>query len=60
MTWESVPGRSYFLEWSANLSAQPVFAPLATGLPSSGTNTTFTHTNAPGLGPWFYRVGVEN
>ena len=40
-------------------NAQPVFAPLATRLPSSGTNTSFTHTNAPGLGPWSYRVGVE-
>src|SRR6266540_3253731 len=61
VTWESVPSRSYALEGSPNLSARPPFAPLASHLPAdpfAGT-TTFTHTNAAGLVPLFFRVRVE-
>jgi len=58
--WASVPGKYYFLDWTTNLGAPPIFEPLATHLPASATNTTtFTHTNATSLGPLFYRVGVE-
>jgi len=60
LSWESAPGKDYFLEWTTNFGAPPVFEPLATHLPASATNTTtFTHTNATSLGPLFYRVGVE-
>jgi hypothetical protein len=59
VTWESVPGHSYFLEGSTNLGAMPRFVPLATHLTGSVSTTTFTHTNAAGPGPVFYRVGVE-
>jgi hypothetical protein len=61
VTWQCVPGRSYALEGSASLSAATPFLPLAIHLsanPSAAT-TAFTHTNAAGAGPWFYRVRVE-
>ncbi len=59
VSWESVPGRSYFLDWSTSLGAQPGFKRLATHLPAAASTTIFTHTNAAGVGPLFYRVGVE-
>ena len=58
VTWQSVEGVSYFLERSTNLSATPPFTPLATSLPGQPGTTTFTDTNAVGVGPFFYRVGV--
>jgi hypothetical protein len=55
--WESVADRTYFLELNANLSS--AFTPLATGIPGQPGTTTYTHTNAIGAGPWFYRVGIQ-
>jgi hypothetical protein len=63
--WESVAGRTYFLERSTHLGASPTFLPLATGIPGLPGqfglpgNTQFTDSNAPGLGPNFYRVGIQ-
>jgi hypothetical protein len=61
VTWESVPGRRYALERSANFDVTPRSLPLAIGIPAQpGTNaTTFVDTNAAGPGAWFYRVRVE-
>jgi hypothetical protein len=59
VNWKSVTNRTYFLERSTNLAAHPPFLPLATGLPGQRGTTTFTDTNAPRLGPCFYRVGIQ-
>jgi hypothetical protein len=61
LTWLSVPGRRYTLEWSTDLGALPRFTVLATNLhAASGTNTTtFTHIDSFGAGPAFYRVAAE-
>ena len=59
VSWESVPGHSYFLDWSTNLMMRAGFHPLATNLSATGNTTTFTHPGAAGFGPRFYRVGVE-
>ena len=56
--WQSVPGQTYFLEWSTNLTAFPPFMLLSTNLTGEAGTTTFTHTNAAGAGGNFYRVGV--
>jgi len=58
--WQSVAGVSYFLERSTDLSATPAFTPLATNLTGEPGTTSFTDTNAAGLAPLFYRVGVGN
>jgi hypothetical protein len=60
IAWQSVPGRSYVLEWSVTLPASPGFLPLSTNdAAQTGTHTTmFVHTNAANTRPGFYRVGV--
>ncbi|MCX6929468.1 MAG: hypothetical protein NT154_40575 [Verrucomicrobia bacterium] len=59
-TCQNVTGVSYFLERSSNLSALPPFTPLATGIPGQSGTTSYSDTNADGLAPLFYRVGVGN
>ena len=57
--WQSVAGVSYLLERSADLSATPPFTLLVPNLPGQPGTTSFTDTNAAGLVPLFYRVGVQ-
>ncbi len=57
--WQSVTNRSYSLERSTDLGAQPPFQTLATNIPGQPDTTSYTDTNAVGPGPFFYRVGVE-
>ena len=58
VSWQSVAGVSYFLEGSTDLSATPSFTLLAPNLSGQAGTTSFTDTNAVGVGPFFYRVGV--
>ena len=55
--WESVVGVNYSLERSSTLTS--AFVPLATNIAGLAGTTTYTDTNAIGVGPWFYRVGVN-
>jgi hypothetical protein len=66
LSWQSITNHTYFLERSADLGASPTFLPLATGIPGLPPNmygmprvTGFTDSNAPSLGPCFYRVGIQ-
>ena len=59
VTWESVPGRNYSIEGSADPTSPASFHPLATNIPSLSGTTTYTHANAVGAKFSFYRVGVE-
>jgi hypothetical protein len=59
VTWESVAGRRYFLERSAEISDTSAFTRFATNISNQANATSFTDTNAVGASPWFYRVGVE-
>ena len=56
--WPSVTNRSYFLEYSTNLTATPRFRPLATNIVGLAGTTSFTHTNATAAPFRSYRVGV--
>ncbi len=59
VTWESVAGRSYFLERGADVSDTSNFTRFATNIAGRTNTTSFSDTNAVGASPRFYRVGVE-
>jgi len=59
VSWQSVNNRMYFLERSTNLGLATVFLPLSSNIVGQAGATTVADTNAVGVGPWFYRVGVE-
>jgi hypothetical protein len=59
VSWQSVTNRTYFLDRSTDLGAQPAFQTLATNIVGQTPTTSHTDTNAVGVGPFFYRVGVE-
>jgi hypothetical protein len=59
VNWQSVSGRTYFLQCSTNLGARPAFSAIQSNIVGQTGITSVTDTNAAGLGPRFYRVGVQ-
>jgi hypothetical protein len=57
--WASVTTRAYSIVRSTNLRASPPFTTIATNIAGQSGTTSYTDTNAPSLGPCFYRVRVE-
>jgi len=57
--WESVSNRTYFLQTSTSLGAQPVFSTIQSNIVGLSGITSYTDTNAVGNSPYFYRVGVQ-
>ena len=55
-TWSSVPGRSYTLQVSGDLTS---WLDVATGIVANGTTTSQLDSNAPGETRRFYRAYVE-
>jgi hypothetical protein len=58
VTWQSEAGVRYFLERGTNLAGHPAFSLLATNVLGQADTTTYTDTNAAGLSPRFYRLGI--
>ncbi|HEX5223236.1 MAG TPA: choice-of-anchor Q domain-containing protein [Verrucomicrobiae bacterium] len=59
VSWQSVSNRTYFLERTSELGAQPSFALLTNNIVGQIGTTSFTDTNATSPGPFFYRIGIQ-
>ncbi len=59
VSWESVKGRSYWLEWGTQFGGLPPFSLLSSNITGQAGMTSYTDTNAVGDGSFFYRVGVH-
>lgn len=57
--WTGVRGVNYYVQRSTNLSAQPAFITIQSGITGQAGTTAYTDSNASGAGPFFYRVGVQ-
>jgi hypothetical protein len=59
LSWQSVNNRTYFLQSSTNLGAQPAFSTIQSNIVGQAGTTGYMDTNAVGNSPYFYRVGVQ-
>ncbi len=57
--WRSVNTRTYRVERSTGLTANPPFIPIVTGVRGVDGETEFVDETATDAGPFFYRVVVE-
>jgi hypothetical protein len=59
LTWFSVPGKAYTVQFAAALGLPTVWTPLATSLVSGGLSTTYSDTAIHGGNSGYYRVIQE-
>jgi len=57
--WQSVSGKTYFIQRCGNLSVPASFLTLQGNIAGQAGTTTYLDLTATGPGPFFYRVGVQ-
>ena len=57
--WQSVIGRSYFLQRASDLTAQPSFVTLQGSLSGLTNSTSCLDATATNGGSYYYRIGVQ-
>ncbi len=59
LKWQSIYRKRYSVERASTLGSTTNFRTLATNIFAPTNTTTYVDTNAPGPGPFFYRIGVQ-
>jgi hypothetical protein len=59
LTWQSVSGKTYYLQRGTNLLLNPAFSSIQSNIIGQAATTSFTDTNTPNPSAYFYRVGIQ-
>lgn len=59
VSWQSVEGKTYYLQRSTNLASSPAFLSIQSNLVGHAGTTSFTDVISTNASPLFYRVGVQ-